>query len=183
MKQFPHGAQSDATELHKLRLAMPVIEHEITNLLANIYINNPELKNDDTFKSDILEGSTDYMDIINKCLLELSITEGYIEGIKISRARMDDRISKHTVRVNLIRTLLRRMLEMADMRTVKAANGTVSLSQKPLSVQILDEGLIPDEFMRIKVEPNKTLIGEKLKAGEDVPGATLSNGGETLTVR
>jgi len=183
MKKPTHHAQDNNINLYNIKLTLPVIEHEITNLLANIYINNPELKDDDTFKSDILEGSTDYIDIINKCLLELSITEGYIEGIKISRARMDDRIERHSAKVDLIRALLRRMLEIADMKTVKAANGTVSLKQKPLSVQIVDEGLIPNEFMRIKFEPNKTLIGEKLKAGEDVPGATLSNGGETLTVR
>ena len=53
----------------------------------------------------------------------------------------------------------------------------------PQSVEIVDEGLLPEEFFRITKTPNKTLIGEKLKAGEDVPGAQLSNGGESLTIR
>jgi len=174
---------SNITSLHQLKLSLPVIEHEISNLLAGIYTNNPELKDDDQFKLDILEGSTDYLDIINKCLLELSITEGYIEGLKLSRTRMEDKIERHSVKVDTIRKILRRMLEIADVRTAKAPNGTISLTLSPLKVEIVNEDLIPEEFMRIKREPNKTLIGQKLKAGEDVPGARLSNGGETLTVR
>lgn len=174
---------NNISSLHQLKLSLPVIEHEISNLLGVIYTNNPELKDDDQFKLDILEGSTDYLDIINKCLLELSITEGYIEGLKLSRSRMEDKIERHSVKVDTIRKVLRRMLEMADVRTVKAANGTISLAHKPLGVEIVNEDLIPAELMRIKKEPNKTLIGQKLKAGEDVPGARLSNGGETLIVR
>jgi hypothetical protein len=178
-----YGEQDDAKELYKLKLKLPLIQNEITSLLASIYINNPELKEDDDFKSDILEGSTDYLDIVNKCLLELSITTGYIEGIKITRTRIEDKIQRYEKREQAIRSILRRLLEIADMKTVRAPNGTISLAIKTPVVQIINEDLLPEEFMRIKKEPNRTLIGQKLKAGEDVPGATLSNGGETLIVR
>ena len=178
-----YKGQPMRNNIQRLKLTLPLIEHEISNLLASIYVSNPELKDDDLFKLDLLEGSTDFIDIINKCLLELSITEGYIEGLKISRTRMEDKIKGHSIRVVTIRRILQRLLEVADMRTVQAANGTVSLGLKPLGVEIVNEDLIPDELMRIKKEPNKTLIGQKLKAGEDVPGARLSNGGDTLIVR
>jgi hypothetical protein len=75
------------------------------------------------------------------------------------------------------------MLDMAELRKVTAPSGTVSIGAKAQGVEIINPDLLPDSVMRIKKEPNRTLIGEKLKAGEDVPGATLSNGGETLIVR
>jgi hypothetical protein len=183
MNEARFGELEDAKDLYKLKSSLPSIQNEITSLLASIYINNPELKEDDDFKLDILEGSTDYLDIVNKCLLELSITTGYIEGIKLSRTRIEDKIHRYEKREQTIRSILRRLLEMANMRTIRAPNGTVSLALKSPTVQIINEDLLPEEFMRIKREPNRTLIGQKLKAGEDVPGATLSNGGETLIVR
>lgn len=169
--------------LQKIKLSLPVIEKEITDLLAALYTSNPELKLDDSFKSDVLEGSTDLLDIVDKLMFDLSLTEGYIEGIKITRARIDAREARHKGRREVIRRIISRLMAAAEMQTISVPNGTASLSATPRSVQIVDEGLLPDNFMRIKKEPNKTLIGQTLKAGEDVPGAQLSNGGQTLTIR
>jgi len=169
--------------LNKIKLTLPVIETEITNLLAVLYETNPELKLDDEFKSDILEGSTDLLEIVDRLLYDLILTDSYIEGIKITRARIELREKKLKGRQEVIRRIIRRLLEAAEMRKITVSNGTASLTAKPQSVEIIDEGLLPENFFRIKKEPNKTLIGERLKAGEDVPGAQLSNGGETLTIR
>jgi hypothetical protein len=49
-------------------------------------------------------------------------------------------------------------------------------------VQITDEDAIPDAYCRIKREPSKTLIKEALLDGEEVPGAVLDNGGETIRI-
>jgi len=170
-------------ELQKIKLSLPAIEYEITNLLAAVYQSNPELKSDDDFKLDILEGSTDLLEIVDKLMINLSLTEGYIEGINITRARIDARSVRLKKKSDVIRSIIRRLLEAAEMRKFTVPHGTASLTVKPQSVEIVDEGLLPEEFFRITKSPNKTLIGEKLKAGEDVPGAQLSNGGETLTIR
>jgi len=170
-------------ELQKIKLSLPAIEHEITNLLAAVYQSNPELKSDDDFKLDILEGSTDLLEIVDKLMINLSLTEGYVEGIKITRARIDARSVRLKNKSDVIRSIIRRLLEAAEMRKFTVPHGTASLTAKPQNVEIVDEGLLPEEFFRITKSPNKTLIGEKLKAGEDVPGAQLSNGGETLTIR
>jgi hypothetical protein len=171
------------TDLHRIKITLPVIEQEITNLLAALYETNPELKLDDDFKSDVLEGSTDLLEIINKLLFDLILTESYIDSIKLTRARIEQREKKLKGRQEVIRSIIRRLLEAAELRKINVPNGTASLTSKPQSVEIVDEGLLPDEFFRITKSPNKTLIGERLKAGEDVPGAQLSNGGETLTIR
>lgn len=170
-------------DLHRIKVTLPVIEREITDLLEALYQSNPELKLDDEFKSDILEGSTDLLELINRLLYNILLTESYIEGNRITRGRIEQREKRLKARQEVIRNIIRRLLEVSEMRKITVANGTVFLTQKPSSVEILDEGLIPDEYMLIKKTPIKTLIGEKLKAGEDVPGTQLSNGGETLTIR
>ena len=176
-------SKMDYKELQKIKVTMPAIEAEITSFLASMTVENPDVKTDEEFKQDLLEGSTDYLDIVDKLIVNLHITNSYILGLKDARARLDTREERLKTKSELIRKLLKRMLDMAELRKVTAPSGTVSIGAKAQGVEIINPDLLPDSVMRIKKEPNKTLIGEKLKAGEDVPGATLSNGGETLIVR
>ena len=170
-------------DVHKIKVNMALIESEITSFLAAITNENHDMESDDQFKQDILEGSTDFLDIMDRLIVNLHITNEYILGAKAARARIDDRITRHQAKSELVRRLMKRLMEVASIRKVVAPTGTVSIGNKAPSVEILDADLLPDEFVRIKREPNKTLIGEKLKAGEDVSGAILTNGGETLIVR
>jgi hypothetical protein len=50
-------------------------------------------------------------------------------------------------------------------------------------VVITNKEALPEQFIRIKREEDKVAIKDALKRGEIVPGAELSNGGETLTIR
>jgi hypothetical protein len=55
---------------------------------------------------------------------------------------------------------------------IKTAFVTIS-SRKSKSVSITDESLLGAEFMRVKSEPNKTLIKEALESGQEVAGALI----------
>jgi phage host-nuclease inhibitor protein Gam len=74
---------------------------------------------------------------------------------------------------------------MDAMGTVKLSLtvATITMSEGREKAIISDENMLPDAYMRIKKEPDKTAILDALKAGQAVPGAVLSNGGRTLTVR
>ena len=170
-------------DLHRIQVSMPAIESEISSFLDSVTLENPEIKTDEEFKTDLLEGSTDYIDIMDKLIINLHITNGYILGIKDARARLDDRLTRLQAKSEIIRRLIKRLLDVAQLRNVSTPSGSVTIGAKAKGVEIVDEDLIPESFMRITKTPNKVLIGEKLKAGEDIPGATLTNGGETLIVR
>lgn len=175
--------KTDYREIQRIKLSMPTIEAEISTFLASVTADNPEVKTDDEFKQDLLEGSTDYLDIVDKLIINLHITNSYILGLKDARTRLDTREERLKIKADIIRRLLKRLLDIAELPKVTAPSGTVSIGKKAQGVEILDESLIPEKFMRITKAPNKTLIGNALRAGEDVPGATLDNGGETLIVR
>jgi hypothetical protein len=86
-------------------------------------------------------------------------------------------------RVDFQRALIKRLMEVAEQRSIDLPTAKISLGKSPAKVIITDESAIPDEFVRVKREPNKTAIKEALVGGKDVPGATLSNGGTSLTIR
>jgi DNA repair exonuclease SbcCD ATPase subunit len=163
----------------KFKIDMSMLEREITTLLDSI----PELSEDESLKQDMLEGSTDLIEFSDELIQEIYIIQGYINSLKDNKDRISKRIESFEKKRNFYRTLIHRLMETAKTRKLVTPNGTISISLKPFAVEIVEEELIPDEFMRIKKEPNKTLIGEKLKSGQQIPGARLSNGGETLTIR
>ena len=74
-------------------------------------------------------------------------------------------------------------LKALNLQSVKAGIFTVAIRKNPPSVAVKDQTLIPQEFF-IPVEPKLDLraIAEKLKAGERVPGAELTQG-ESLAIR
>ena len=72
-------------------------------------------------------------------------------------------------KIDSLSTWLTNALDGKKFDTTKVA---VSF-RKSKAVNILDEKSIPMEFMRIKVEPDKTAIREALKRELQVPGAAL----------
>jgi len=79
--------------------------------------------------------------------------------------------------------LLQHALHLAGLRKLEFPEATVSVTPGRQSVVIVDEGQLPDEFMKIEKRPDKSAIKEMLERGLPVEGAALSNGAETLTVR
>lgn len=60
--------------------------------------------------------------------------------------------------------------------TIKIETHTVSLADGKRGVVITDPSAIPPQFM-CAPQPDKAAIGKALRAGEQVPGAALGNGG------
>jgi len=63
------------------------------------------------------------------------------------------------------------------------ADYTASIRPGQPHVLVTDGTALPDTMVRVKREPDKTLIGAALKAGDTVPGAELSNSAPNLTIR
>lgn len=72
-------------------------------------------------------------------------------------------------------------LRLAGADRVETPLGQVRLQKNPPSVRILDESLLPSEYIRVRIEPNKSDILEALKKNKEVSGACLSD--DTYGVR
>lgn len=67
-----------------------------------------------------------------------------------------------------------------DARKLERPAYSMSYRRTPPGLQVTDPDLIPRRFLG---EPRKTDLLRALKGGEEVPGAVLSNGGETVATR
>ena len=108
-----------------------------------------------------------------------------IAGLVISLKREADAFRDETDRLlNLRKNRLRlaEKLESYLLRNMQATGieklkydgfPSVSLYMGRGRVEIVDPVLLPKEFFRIIEEPNKSLIQDAFKLGQDVPGAKL----------
>ena len=80
-------------------------------------------------------------------------------------------------------SLSRYLQAMLDGEKFKTARCAVSY-RKTQAVNIVDETLIPNEYLRFKTTsaPDKTAIKDAIKAGKDVPGAMLEER-QSMTIK
>ena len=96
-------------------------------------------------------------------------------------ARLTVRKKAFQERAQAIKERVALSMSNADEKRVENSTARITLTRSK-SVDIVDETELPLQFLRTKttVEADKKAIGEKLKAGEEVPGARLI---ENLNVR
>lgn len=101
------------------------------------------------------------------------------ERIRVLQGRRD----RHDAHHEEYRALIFAALDAAGQRAWKSPEYTVSITPGRAGVVITDPAAIPDDFVRVKREPDKTAIGAALASGATVPGAEQRNGLPTLTIR
>ena len=142
----------------------------------------PELREDEELKADMLEGATDFRETMEKLLRRTQDSIYLTKACQDAERDIHDRRKRFEKRVDFGRELMKRLMEAADVRKLEFPTATLSLMNTAPQVVVLNEHEIPDDFMRIKKEPNKVLLKEMLEK-MDVPGVTLSNGGTSLVIR
>ena len=143
----------------------------------------PELLGDEDLKADMLSGGTDFYEIIEKIHLSFIENSALLHGLIDLLDGLKKRREALGNRVDFQRTLIKKLMDTAEIKSIDLAAAKLTVGKSPSKVIITDEAAIPDAFVRIKREPNKSAIKEALIRGENVPGATLSNGGTSLTIR
>lgn len=143
---------------------------------------HPALADDVDLRADMLEGSTSLNEIMERILDEEREADALIEAVKERIEKLSVRRAMYRLKQTSLRDVMMGILQRADLKKVTLPEATISRTRVGRAVQITDEDAIPDAYCRIKREPSKTLIKEALLDGEEVPGAILDNGGETIRI-
>lgn len=155
------------------------VVREITDLIA-VY---PELSEDDALRADTLEGATEINDILAKLVQESAAAYAMAEGVKGPIDDLRQRKARLERRGDGYGEAIKRIMDAAGLPKVTLPGATISISQAAPSVVVEDEAAIPERFIRIKREIDKTAINAAVKAGEEIPGVAVSNGGTRMTIR
>lgn len=148
--------------------------------LTEMYKNIQELINDDEVDTEILESALNQIegDINSKAesIAKLVRTiDGDINTLKEEEKRLATRRRVLENKQKSIKNYLEMQLKTMEIDKVKTPLFTVALQNNPPSVNIIDENLIPIDFITTQTVTSisRRDILEALKDGKEIPGAEL----------
>lgn len=140
---------------------------------------------DEILKHDMLEGSTDALEIVRRLIRVALEAEAMSHAAQARINDLDARRSRFEAQAEAARNTARDMLEALDLRKLVSEDFTVSLKALPPKVIAPEPEKLADEFVRVVTTrtADKPLIKAAIDAGRTVEHATLSNGGVTIQIR
>lgn len=168
-----------------MNLHTAVRYHEL--LRDRLLAEFPELREDQTALADTLDGVSDLDEAIAAVVRSMDDDLMMVNGIEERAQDLAARSARYEQRIVTKRKLVAEAMEAAGKRKIVAPDFTLSLTPLKAKVLITDEALIPD-FYKVTPEPSaprpdKKLLAEDLAECGPVSGATLSNGGFSITLR
>jgi len=161
----------------------PLDATRVTLEIERLLTEYPELAEDEALRADMIEGSTDAFAVLSDIAKTMAEAKAMSAAISDNIEALSERASRYDRRARAMRTLAQRIMEAANIRKAELPEATLSIRAVAPSLIITDEASLPDWAWRVKREPDKATIKDRVKAGEFVPGAEMSNGGSTLSVR
>jgi hypothetical protein len=158
------------------------------HLAAHQYLREELVKqfpetDEDTLR-DTVEGLTSLPEIL------ANILRGHLEDVALVtalRARigdMQERAARLELRADQKRALVLAVMERADMRKLVQPDFSAFLRTAAPGLIVVNEALIPEPFWRPQPPKlDRRGVLEALKAGHNVPGATLGTAANSLSVR
>ena len=134
--------------------------------------------------ADTIEGSTNLHEAIAAVVAGISEDEMMCTGLGVMMETLSRRKSRFEGRIERRRTAIERAMMAAELHTLQLPEVTLSLRRVPQSLQVVNEQLIPESFFTPgPPKLDRKLLKASLEAGQEIHGARLSNGGQTLSMR
>ncbi len=152
-------------------------------LLANF---RDILGDDEQAKADTVEGQTDLHEAIRRGARRLVELDAMREGLKSAMKTLSARDARFEQQEQHLRVALRTAMEMGSMSYFETDIATLSRVPVAPSLVVTKEDEIPSQWW-VRGDPRLDRRGltkalKELPPGESIPGATLSNGGETIKI-
>lgn len=142
---------------------------------------------DDEARALTLESETNLPEMIGKLLEADREDEATIAFCEVRREEIKRRKEALKIRRERRKQALTAVLERVELKGSLncGAAGSINLSSVQPAVHVYDENAVPRDYFETKTsrEVNKIRLGSALRAGEKIPGATLSNTRKTVTIR
>jgi hypothetical protein len=152
-------------------------------LLENLGVILADDDSDDV-RFNTVAGETALVECIGEAVHRLNEIEALHEGIEDLRDRLTTRLARLDRKSELIRTALASAIEATGLKKIELPAATISLKAVPPSVQVISEADIPPQYWKPQ-DPklDRRALLEALRKKQSVPGAALSNGGVTISIR
>lgn len=133
---------------------------------------------------DTIEGETDLAEMVCVLHRETLTDQAMLDGTKAMIATLQERASGIEKRIETKRGIILMAMDRSGLGTIRGPLATFSLRDTKAKLVVDEESQIPARFF-VPADPklDREAVKVALEAGDDVPGAKLSNPGISLTIR
>jgi hypothetical protein len=153
------------------------------SLIASIQASDPDT--DLSALQAALEAETDAVALLRRVIRAHIEADVFARACKARADQIEVRQKRYARLAEATRATAYAMLDALQLPGNKVVDPefTASITPSNKSVVITDEDKLPAIYVKVETTPLKAEIAKALKAGAAVPGAELSNGIPTLTIR
>lgn len=178
---------------------------EAKAVAALLAAHDIDVEHDAELVADTIEGETSLFEAVDAVLDRIADAEVMLEGLNVVIARLDARKARYEARIKTDRTLLEQALTIAELPKLERPAATLSISTRAPSLVLTEESDIPAKYWKAGAPTlDKKALAADLKdrakalanlpedeaqraallaSLPEIPGATLSNGAPSLTLR
>lgn len=139
---------------------------------------------DEEILNGTLEGMTSLHEKLSAVIRSLQHDSDISKALKERIIIMRDRLKRFEQKVVKKRDLVTYVMECADIRKLKEPDFSASLRLVPPSLHVIDETVVPEEFWNPQPPKlDRQALLAQLKANHCVPGVSLNNGAQTISIR
>jgi len=138
---------------------------------------------DEQLLADMIEAETDLDSLLDMLIEREATCKAHIEANKARKKALDDRNRRFQAGIDAGRGAMQKLLDAANLRKWERPEATIGLRAVPPSLIAGDVDNLPDDLCRITRAPDAALVKDAIKSGADLPGWSMSNGSETVSVR
>lgn len=161
---------------------------------------------DDELLLDMAEGETSLLEALDAILERMTVTEALIDGVKSMVEKLDARRMRFETRLKSDRALIEQALSIAELPKLERPAATLSMAARAPGLTITEESDVPATYWKAGAPTlDKKALTQALRdrakalaelpedpqereralaeVPPEIPGATLSNGAPSLTIR
>jgi hypothetical protein len=165
--------------VNNLYLDAQFVKAEIAKLIEAY----PELSEDETLRTDMIEAETDAHRLIERAFEERQSAETMAGAIKAREIAMAERRGRCERKSDAMKRLIRSVMKAANLDKLTLTEATISITKPRTSVNVTALDELPQGFFKLTRQADKTALKSALEKGETVPGAELAQGEPGITFR
>lgn len=143
----------------------------------------PELLEDEDLRAGTLEAETSLPELLQKIARIRQEEIASLAGLDAYLEELGYRKSRKQRKIDALKGLMLKLMATARLPSLVLPEATISVVKGRNTVSITDMAALPQGTFTTERKPDKAAIKRLMDAGEDVPGAALVVGENTLIVR
>jgi hypothetical protein len=152
--------------------------------IENLKVSHPELIEDDEAWLASLESETKFEELVTQLVRRIDDSKALAEGTAGRLTELQERKARLLHRMESLRNLLFKLMESAELAKLELPEATITIRKgQPQLVGYAEPEMLPDRLCKISRDVDRTKVKEALKAGQTVPGFSLSNATPSLSIR